>query len=178
MKSKKKPADGTIRQSQVLSTFGPGSMVDLPNSSVLIAGLNSWRFSRDGKREIVEDRLVKKIYERFRARYPDLTTIKLYEPPENSDDDSGHRTGIDAFIFPAWFVAQTEDVWESSSGKRYRSRPLIKYDSLQKESTTGTIVRCTRLFLSALSKLAPMVILVISTGDNLLNIKMTVEVKL
>ncbi len=109
----KRPADGEIRQSQILSTFGPGSMVDLPNASVLIGGLNRWKFNHAGKREIIEDRLGQKIHERFKSRYPDLTTVKLYEPPENSEDDNGITTGITAFIFPAWFVAQTEDKWES-----------------------------------------------------------------
>ena len=31
---KKRPPSGEIRQSQILSTFGPGSMVDLPDYSV------------------------------------------------------------------------------------------------------------------------------------------------
>jgi Domain of unknown function (DUF1998) len=133
MKPKKqRPADGEIRQSQILSTFGPGSMVDLPDASVLIGGLNRWKFNHAGKREIIEERLGQKIYERFKSRYPDLTTVKLYEPPENSQDGDGITTGITAFIFPAWFVAQTEDKWESPSGKIYRSRPLLKYGALHK----------------------------------------------
>ena len=33
---------GELRQSQVVMTFGPGSMVDLPKHSVLIAGLDYW----------------------------------------------------------------------------------------------------------------------------------------
>ena len=32
---------GELRQSQVVMTYGPGSMVDLPKHSVLIAGLDS-----------------------------------------------------------------------------------------------------------------------------------------
>ncbi len=133
MKPKKqRPADGEIRQSQILSTFGPGSMVDLPNASVLIGGLNRWKFNRAGKREIIEERLGQKIYERFKSRYPDLATVKLYEPPENSQDGDGITTGITAFIFPAWFVAQTEESWESATGKIYRSRPLLKYGALHK----------------------------------------------
>ncbi len=40
--AKKIPANGQIRLSQVVSTFGPGSMVDLPKHSVLIAGLDFW----------------------------------------------------------------------------------------------------------------------------------------
>ena len=33
---------GEIRQSQLVTTFGPGSMMDLPNHSVLTAGLDFW----------------------------------------------------------------------------------------------------------------------------------------
>ena len=33
---------GQIRQSQIITTFGPGSMVDLPKHSVLVAGLDHW----------------------------------------------------------------------------------------------------------------------------------------
>ena len=38
-----KKAYGEIRQSQLVTTFGPGSMVDLPNYSVLISGLEFGR---------------------------------------------------------------------------------------------------------------------------------------
>ena len=41
MKPAKKP-HGEIRQSQLITTFGPGSMLDLPNYSVLVAGLEFW----------------------------------------------------------------------------------------------------------------------------------------
>lgn len=130
MKSKQqRPPDGEIRQSQILSTFGPGSMVDLPDASVLIGGLNHWRFGLE-KREIEEERLSAKIYARLKDQYPDLTNIKLYEPPANNQDTNGVKTGIKAFMFPIWFVAQTEDTWESKSGKVYRSRPLIPYGQL------------------------------------------------
>ena len=42
---------GTIRQSQLITSFGPGSMMDLPDHSVLIGGLDHW----DGdKADVVE----------------------------------------------------------------------------------------------------------------------------
>jgi hypothetical protein len=130
-----RPADGQSRQSQILSTFGPGAMVDLPDASVLIGGLNNWKFNKDGKREIVEARLSHKIYDRLKNQYSDLTQIRLYEPPENSQDGQGVTTGITAFTFPAWFVAQTETTsWTSPTGKVYRSRPLIKYNALEKNT--------------------------------------------
>jgi Domain of unknown function (DUF1998) len=132
MKSKKKrPPDGEIRQSQILSTFGSGSMVDLPEASVLIGGLNRWRFGLE-RREIVEERLTAKICDRLRTAHPDLTAIKLYAPPENSQDSESLTTGITAFVFPTWFVAQTEETWTSPTGKTYRSRPLIRYGQIQR----------------------------------------------
>ena len=33
---------GDVRPSQVITTFGPGAMVDLPTRSVLIGGLERW----------------------------------------------------------------------------------------------------------------------------------------
>ena len=33
---------GQIRQSQIVTTFGPGAMVDLPDHAVIIGGLDHW----------------------------------------------------------------------------------------------------------------------------------------
>ena len=49
------PPTGELRQSQLLTTFGPGSMVDLPNYAVLIGGLDHWRFAE--RKRIYEERL-------------------------------------------------------------------------------------------------------------------------
>ncbi|MCX6630297.1 MAG: hypothetical protein NTW28_21985 [Candidatus Solibacter sp.] len=39
--TKGKRPQGEIRQSQIITTFGPGSMTDLPTRSVLISGLDT-----------------------------------------------------------------------------------------------------------------------------------------
>ncbi|MCF3609718.1 hypothetical protein L2E81_25190 [Planktothrix agardhii 1033] len=39
----KRTPDGELRQSQLLNTFGPGALVDLPTRSVVIAGLSYWK---------------------------------------------------------------------------------------------------------------------------------------
>ena len=44
-----KRPQGTIRQSQIITTFGPGAMVDLPHHSVIVGGLDDWSFG-DGRR--------------------------------------------------------------------------------------------------------------------------------
>ena len=46
--------DGELRQSQVVTTFGPGAMVDFPDHSVVIGGLDFWY---GNKRRIREERL-------------------------------------------------------------------------------------------------------------------------
>jgi hypothetical protein len=53
-----------LRQSQVLTTFGPGSMVDLPDCAVLIEGLQGWRFT-GGRQEIQEKRLAAKLRDKL-----------------------------------------------------------------------------------------------------------------
>jgi hypothetical protein len=122
--SKSVPPAGEIRRSQILSTFGPGSMVDLPNSSIIIGGLNHWQFGSDRKR-IYEDRL-----EQYLKNKLDVDDIKMYEPPSSKQDPTSGRTGITSFVFPEWVVAQIEETWKAPNGKEYRTRPLLKRSRL------------------------------------------------
>ena len=125
MKPKIPPA-GELRQSQVLTTFGPGAMVDLPNQSVLIAGLEYWKGE---KQRIYEDRLEAWLGQRLKA--PEL---KLFAPPVDSGDPNAPRTGIDAFQFPIWFLGQVEETWKAPppDGRIYRTRPMVTWDRLVK----------------------------------------------
>ena len=52
----KKRHHGEIRRSQLVRTFGPGAMVDLPSHSVVVSGLDSW-FPAAAMPTIVEERL-------------------------------------------------------------------------------------------------------------------------
>ncbi|MFB2891350.1 DrmB family protein [Aerosakkonemataceae cyanobacterium BLCC-F50] len=122
--SKKRSPSGEIRQSQILSTFGPGAMVDLPNYSILIGGLNHWHGDR---RRIYEDRLAGRV-----AEILGVKDIALYAPPVDLQDPQAPRSGISAFMFPAWFVAQVEETWTDPNRKQYRTRPLLPWASLVK----------------------------------------------
>ena len=42
-----------LRQTQVVTTFGPGSLVDLPKQSVIVGGLDDWKMN--GRRRIQEE---------------------------------------------------------------------------------------------------------------------------
>ncbi len=124
MKKRKVPPTGELRQSQLLTTFGPGSMVDLPNQAVLIGGLEFWK---GDKERIFEERL--EGWLRDRLRVPGL---KLFAPPVDSGDPLAPRTGITAFQFPAWFLGQVDETWTAPDGRIYRTRPLIPWDRLVK----------------------------------------------
>jgi Domain of unknown function (DUF1998) len=121
--NQKRPPDGQVRQSQILSTFGSGSMVDLPEHSVLISGLSHWR---GDKRLIVEERLESRVAEILQVK-----KITLYAPPVDEQDPKATRTGISAFMFPTWFLAQVEETWTNEKTKKnYRTRPLLPWGSL------------------------------------------------
>jgi hypothetical protein len=111
---------GQIRQSQIVTTFGPGAMVDLPKQSVLIGGLDYW--SKGGE-EIVETRLTGKL-----AIVLQVPAIRLYAPPPAMDDPTLPSTGIDCFQFPEWFI--TQDVESGGSKSAERSRMLVHRKAL------------------------------------------------
>ncbi|HAS50605.1 MAG TPA: hypothetical protein DCS21_02185, partial [Gammaproteobacteria bacterium] len=91
-----KHPDGQVRRSQLLNTFGPGALIDLPKHSVLVGGLDDWR----GTGALLDEpRLLQKI----RRFLPDVQELR--EPP--LDPDSQNPTaGVTVWQFPEWFITQ------------------------------------------------------------------------
>jgi len=118
---------GEIRHSQLITTFGVGSLVDFPTSSAIVAGLEHWRFTpQDPKREIVEPRLSHKL-----AGFGAGPPPKLFAPPQDSEFPPGSGGWIKAFRFPEWFVEQKPQTDEK--GRRFRALvPLAQLDSGKK----------------------------------------------
>jgi hypothetical protein len=104
---------GQIRQSQIVTTFGPGAMIDLPDYAVILAGLDHWSGYQD--HPIVEDRLASKVRNLLGRSFT------FYAPPADNDDPTAPATGITVWLFPEWFVGQ--DARQDRSG--VRSRPLV-----------------------------------------------------
>lgn len=90
---------GELRPSQLIFTFGVGSLVDLPNMSALVMGLDDWdtRYCI----EIQEDRLVAAIQKRLG---PQMS--RLYLPPIKLDgtdrDPAAPAVGVPVVPFPRW----------------------------------------------------------------------------
>ena len=96
------------RRSQLITTFGPGAMVDLPTRSVLIGGLDRWRMPTDSYDEIDEPALARLLerWLRDHGRLEQGETIRLLTPPISEGDGRGNPPGIDVTIFPTWFVCE------------------------------------------------------------------------
>lgn len=105
----------TLRASQLITAFGPGSMVDLPTRSVVIGGLDLWHMRERGSwQPIHEPRAVAVLEQLLRAtgRLDDRTALTLRTPPVDDEGQQGagrpgrQPPGIEARIFPVWFVAR------------------------------------------------------------------------
>jgi hypothetical protein len=60
-------ADDKIRLGQVIGVFGPGSMLDLPERSVLVLGLDHWEMFGTGTFKLIEEvRLAQLLHQRLK----------------------------------------------------------------------------------------------------------------
>jgi hypothetical protein len=90
---------GELRPSQLIFTFGVGSLIDLPNMSALLMGLDDWdtRYCS----EIQEDRLLAAVQRRLG---PQMS--RLYLPPIKLDrldrDPGAPAIGVPVVPFPRW----------------------------------------------------------------------------
>jgi hypothetical protein len=109
--NRKRP-QGEIRQSQLITTFGPGAMTDLPERSVLISGLDFWF----GERTVIsEPRLSGKL-----ATLLQVPAVRLETPPQSGDVDDLRPSGVPVFRFPEWFVTQDSRGLFAGNGRRTR----------------------------------------------------------
>jgi Domain of unknown function (DUF1998) len=90
---------GELRPNQLLHTYGSGALADLPNLSVVIAGLDSW--PRDHSTVVDESRLLAAVRARLGRQ---VEALRL--PPHQSEtsDPFGEwaRTGVPVRLFPTW----------------------------------------------------------------------------
>lgn len=113
-------AHGQVRRSQVITTYGPGALIDLPRHSAIVGGLDTWPKTSDLD-EIVEPRLTLKLQIMTGVAAP-----KLYAPPADDNDPSEPAQGIVVWRFPEWFIVQEETGRE----ERDRSRRLVHRKAL------------------------------------------------
>lgn len=96
---------GEVRPSQTLTTFGIGSLVDLPNISVIVMGLDDWPIAHSS--EIGEARLLRSAQSILGAQVSRLMT-----PPRGPESqgaqtnwfDEARQIGVPVAPFPRWMT--------------------------------------------------------------------------
>lgn len=103
-KSKNRAKVGSARPSSLLYTYGPGAVMDLPNFSVMPAGLDDWEpiwKRRAAIPTILEPRLLEAVRLHLGPQVESLRPFP-WQPSESSASKEGTDLGIPARIFPQW----------------------------------------------------------------------------
>jgi len=101
-----------LRQSQLVMTFGPGSMLDLPNDAVIVGGLEQWAYDNDNFAIITEPRLLATVQKKF----PEIQSFRA--PPAAEERGHGFSPNVVAWKFPGWFVLQASEKMENGNKRR------------------------------------------------------------
>ncbi|MET3892701.1 hypothetical protein ABIE41_003777 [Bosea sp. OAE506] len=119
-------AENEIRLSQLVGYYGPGAMLDLPDRSVLVLGLDHWDQRRDAFRLIEEPRLSRLLRLRLEgdSRLATSGDPQLRTPPLNLRDPRRTSPKIRATIFPRWFAC------DAIAGDPPNRRRLVRFQQL------------------------------------------------
>jgi hypothetical protein len=72
-----------LRLSQIVGTFGPGAMVDLPDGSVMISGLDNWEMGGRGVFRVIEERRLVELLEQRLQNDPRIEHGKPLSHPSD-----------------------------------------------------------------------------------------------
>jgi hypothetical protein len=120
-------AENQIRLSQLIGYYGPGAMLDLPDRSVLVMGLDHWD-QRSGAFRLIEEPRLSRL---LRLRLQDDNRLatsgdpQLRTPPLDLRDPRRVSPKIRATIFPRWFVCDT------APGDPPDRRRLVRFQQLE-----------------------------------------------
>lgn len=102
-KEQKRCKVGELRPSQALTTFGIGSIIDLPHLSVMVMGLEDWPFKDTV--EIGEQRLLASVKEVLGQQVVALRSAPVVpDTYQVNQFDSSTLVGIPVAPFPRWMV--------------------------------------------------------------------------
>ena len=103
IKEKKRCKVGELRPSQILTTFGIGSIIDLPNLSVMVMGLEDWPLKDTV--EIGEERLLASVKEVLGHQVQALRSAPVVSDAyQVSQFDASALVGVPVAPFPRWMV--------------------------------------------------------------------------
>ncbi|MBO3089430.1 DUF1998 domain-containing protein [Cellulomonas dongxiuzhuiae] len=95
---------GSGRSSSLLYTYGPGSIMDLPQFTIMPAGLDDWEAiwrRRDGVPTIHAPRLLEAVQTMLGSQVSELRPFP-WAPKKNFSSKEGDDLGVPARVFPQW----------------------------------------------------------------------------
>jgi hypothetical protein len=126
-------ADVTQSFSQLLLTYGPGAMLDLPDHAVVVSGLQGWRHVGSNWQPVAEERLIPLLREQLGEKLgPNFSQLR--QPP--AYDEEKHDTnapGVEVLVFPTWFTVDeiTSPGGEGQGGPSdEKRRRLVEFTDL------------------------------------------------
>ena len=126
IKVKNEVTVSALRQSQLVTTYGPGAMIDLPWFAAVVGGLDFW----DKGAKISEPRLEAKAAQALGGVAVDLAA------PYVSDKlpDATTTRGVIAWKFPRWSITQETRRQAEPDGRTYQTRMLVPESHLDEKT--------------------------------------------
>ncbi|MDY0167606.1 MAG: DUF1998 domain-containing protein [Thermoguttaceae bacterium] len=95
---------GDLRPSQILTTFGVGSIIDLPNIAAMVMGLDDWPIHYSS--EVNEERLLASVQNALGGQVRRLLTPPRAEETSSTPNAFDERSyiGVPVAPFPRWMV--------------------------------------------------------------------------
>ncbi len=127
-------ADITQSFSQLLLTYGPGAMLDLPDQAVIVSGLQGWRYGSHMK-TVAEDRLIALLRDQLGGKLSP-TFSGLRQPPEQDEERRDDRApGVEVLLFPSWFTVDEDGNSSDGDGdmaatNMEKRRRMVEFDHL------------------------------------------------
>ena len=109
---------GGVRPSQMIHTYGPGAVMDLPQLSVVLAGTDDWKL--DHTERILEPRLIGAV-----RSVPGCHRVAEFRTPPWQEEtgnpfDEWSRIGVPVHPFPRWLRCTQCDLLAPVDRRRFR----------------------------------------------------------
>lgn len=132
MNQQQRPIVGEIRPSQLLYTYGVGAIIDLPDFSVIVAGIDDWPVQPSVVREITEERLLAAV----RNVGPLREVQRFLAPPVDTDSANPWDpfsqiapVGVPVATFPRWMVCPACRLLASIDSGLFKLPPPRRYNT-------------------------------------------------
>jgi len=93
---------GAVRPSHLMFTSGVGALVDLPNFSVLVGGIEDWNYSQFEWEPIAEPRLLAAVSVLLKKPIAQLRPAPWMDGIDADPTGPASRVGVPVTPFPAW----------------------------------------------------------------------------